>query len=89
MTGKTDFKGSSGITFRLAVWLIFTTIFVLFNIWYCNKIYYESLSQSQKKIPKLLPPHEESKRKLSRGVKWLIGIIFGSFILVSILGSVG
>ncbi|RHZ36633.1 hypothetical protein [endosymbiont GvMRE of Glomus versiforme] len=88
-TGKTNFTGTSGISFRLASWLIFTIIFVLFNILYCNKIYYKSSSLSQKKIPETLPVKKENEKKLSRGVKWLIGLVFGFSILITILGAIG
>lgn len=87
-TDKTDFKAGDAIGYRLVVWLIFTAIFILFNIWYCNKIYHGSASQSQKAPPKLLTSNKKNERKLSRGVKWLIGIIFGFFITISILGSI-
>ena len=87
MTGeKTNFTGNTGIGFRLASWLIFTVIFVLFNIWYCNKIYYQSSSSKQKKTLQVLPVKENGK-KLSQGIKWLIGLIFGFSILITILGA--
>ncbi|CAJ0847568.1 2814_t:CDS:2 [Entrophospora sp. SA101] len=61
---KTAFKGADGIGFRLVSWLIFTAIIVLFNIWYCNKIYLKSSSQKKKETVKALPNKFAAKKSL-------------------------
>ncbi|KLL03203.1 MAG: hypothetical protein MRECE_24c018 [Mycoplasmataceae bacterium CE_OT135] len=85
---KTAFKGADGIGFRLVSWLIFTTIIVFFNIWYCNKIYLQSSSQKKKETVKALPNKFVAKKPLSKKIKWIIISVFGFFVLGSILGSI-
>jgi len=85
---RTEFKGASGIEFRLVSWLIFTAIIVLFNIWYCNKIYHQNYLQKPKKLPEVLPSKIESKKKTTSKIRWIVIAVFGFFLVGSILGSI-
>jgi uncharacterized ion transporter superfamily protein YfcC len=80
-----EIKGTSGMDFRIAVWLIFTTIVVLFNIWYCSKIYQKPVSKTPQKP--LLEIKKEPKKPKFTGRQGIILAVFGIFLIGSILGQ--
>lgn len=86
--GRTNFKGADGIGFRLVCWLIFTTIFVLFNLWYSNKIYRRAPSSNFLETTKSLPKEIKSAPKLSKAIKWTVIATFGFFVAVSFLATI-
>lgn len=83
-----EFKGTSGMDFRIVAWLIFTTIIVLFNIWYCYKIYRKTSSKPSEKL--LLENKNLQKTKKSKftGRQKVILGIFSFFVIISALGSI-
>ena len=58
-----EIEGTSGMGFRLAAWLIFTAIVMLFNVWYCSKIYQKNVSKSS---PKLLTETKKEPVKIKK-----------------------
>ena len=85
-----EITGTSGMDFRIIAWLIFTTIVVLFNIWYCNKVYQKP---SQKLPKKALLETKKNLKKIKKpkftGLQKIILGVFGFFVVGSILGEIG
>lgn len=77
------FTGADGIGFRTITWLILTVIVVFFNIWYCNKVFYESST-------KILPVDNIEDNVGSSNftkTKKIILFLFSFFIIGSILSQ--
>src|SRR4051812_6490900 len=74
--------------FRIAAWLIFTAIVVLFNIWYCYKIYRKTSPKPSEKL--LLENKNLQKTKKSKftGRQKVILGVFSFFVIISALGSI-
>ncbi|WP_147411650.1 hypothetical protein [endosymbiont GvMRE of Glomus versiforme] len=81
--GSTKFTMVDALPFSILCWIIFTTIVVLFNVWYCNKISHNSSRNlqefSKKKSEKV--PLFNWKRKLTLFLTFF-------FVLIGILGSI-
>jgi uncharacterized ion transporter superfamily protein YfcC len=77
-----DYSGTSGMGFRVISFILFSTIIILFNIWYC--------SRNKKKIITDKENHlvvKESNLSFNRTRKIILAVA-GFFLLGSICGQI-
>ena len=77
-----NYTGTTGIGFRIVSFILFTTIIILFNIWYCSRNKKRaSKSKSSNLTKETAPPPFNRTRKI-------ILAVAGFFLLVGILAQV-
>src|SRR2546421_208530 len=79
--GKINYNGLAGIGFGLVSFVIFVSLVILFNIWYCSRNRVKVLSKEKNLIKSVAPPKFNRKRKI-------ILAVAGFFLLGSILAQV-
>ena len=74
------FTGSDGMGFRVVAWLILTAIVVMFNLWYCNKIFQKSKTETKQLTTRLT---EKKATPIFNNARKIILILAGFFLLAS------
>src|SRR4051794_25869498 len=59
-----NYTGTTAIGFRIAVFLLFTSLIILFNIWYCSRNKQKKIINSKEKSePEVSPPPFQRTQK--------------------------
>lgn len=76
-----DYSGTSGMGFRIISFLLFSTIIILFNIWYCSRNKKKLLDKENNLVVK------EGDLSFNRTRKIILAVA-GFFLLGSVLGQI-
>ena len=79
--GKINYNGFAGIGFRLTSLVVFVSLIVLFNIWYCSRNRQKVATQKEDLTQKETPPRFNKTRK------WILALA-GIFLFTSFLAQV-
>ena len=79
--GKINYNGLAGIGFRLTSLVVFVSLIVLFNIWYCSRNRQKVAARKEDLTQKETPLH------FNKTKKWILALA-GIFLLVSFLAQV-
>jgi uncharacterized ion transporter superfamily protein YfcC len=79
--GKINYNGFSGIGFRLTSLVVFVSLIILFNIWYCSRNRQKVAAQKKDLTQKETLPHFNKTRK------WILALA-GIFLFISFLAQV-
>ena len=78
-----SFNGGDGIGFRVITWLALTAVVVMFNLWYCNKVFQR---QKTKQLTAQTITTEKVAPKFTTARKWIL-FLAGFFFVISVVGS--
>jgi uncharacterized ion transporter superfamily protein YfcC len=79
--GKINYYGLAGIGFGLVSFILFVSLIILFNIWYCNRNW-NKVNDKKKNLVKPITPPPFSRRKK------IILAVAGFFLLGSVLAQI-
>ncbi|WP_147409626.1 hypothetical protein [endosymbiont GvMRE of Glomus versiforme] len=79
-----SFSGNDGIGFRMIAWLALTAIVVMFNLWYCNKVFQKRKIKTKQLTTQSIT--EKVTPKFTTARKWIL-FLAGFFLAISIAGQ--